>query len=566
MESGERQLEFTAMLGKGGFGEVYLANLRGAGGFRRRVAVKVMRDGLEGQEHLAARQRDEARLLGLLAHENIVQVLDLTTVTGRPAVIMEYVEGADLAELHRARAGKPVAVRAVVEILARAAAALAAAWRATDPDTGQPLRVVHRDIKPANLLLTASGSLKVLDFGIARADFDREGMTGSVQFGTPRYMAPEQWLGEPVGAPVDIYALGVTALELVTGRHWERAPLAPEGHDARVAQIVREALPTASRPELPDPLAPLRALLVDMLRHDPARRPSAADLVQALQRLGDDTGLPGESLGSLAARAVPPVLERKRAVLAAEPLPTPPPATPPRTPSASETPSDAPVPTPPSPGNSDPPPVSPATQPPVADPRLRAGLAAVAIGALALIAAVAWTPGEPSPAAAPPVASPSDPAPVSVAGPAAPAAVTPPPPAERPAPPVTTAASTSSAPAAPARPAPRAGSAPSRTTDAGRPAPSTPPPTDQAPATVASSTPSPTAWPFRVVSDPMGATIAVDGVTQGTTPRTLRLAPGTHRLRLTLEGSVVENEVRVGEGMPTGIRHDFTTGTGSTLR
>jgi hypothetical protein len=64
----------------------------------------------------------------------------------------------------------------------------------------------------------------------------------------------------------------------------------------------------------------------------------------------------------------------------------------------------------------------------------------------------------------------------------------------------------------------------------------------------------------------MGATIAVDGVTQGTTPRTLRLAPGTHRLRLTLEGSVVENEVRVGEGMPTGIRHDFTTGTGSTLR
>lgn len=84
-----RVLEFVSVLGKGGFGSVYLANLRGASGFRRRVAVKVMSAGFDGNDELAGRQRDEARLLGLLGHEGIVHVLDLAVVGGRPAVVME---------------------------------------------------------------------------------------------------------------------------------------------------------------------------------------------------------------------------------------------------------------------------------------------------------------------------------------------------------------------------------------------------------------------------------------------------------------------------------------------
>ena len=207
-----RRISFVEALGKGGFGAVYLADIRSRSNFEQRLAVKVLNEELGNNEEVVRRQRDEARLLAQLNHDHIVKVFDLLEIDGRPAVLMEYVPGVDANRL--AREG-PIPARAVLEIVAATASALQAAYSTVSPFTGRPLHVVHRDIKPSNILLSEHGTVKVLDFGIARADFDREGETRSVAFGTARYMAPEQWMNENVTASVDVFALGVTMIELL---------------------------------------------------------------------------------------------------------------------------------------------------------------------------------------------------------------------------------------------------------------------------------------------------------------------------------------------------------------
>ena len=293
-----REIDLLKPLGAGGFGVVYLARMRGRDGFSRRVAVKLMRqDHLQNAEVLG-RQRDEARLLGLLQHPNIVQVFDLTELRGSPAVVMEYVEGADVSSL--IKFGGPLPGPAALGVVAAVASALDAGWSFVPPDTGRPLHVVHRDIKPANVLITVHGVVKVLDFGVARADFDREGHTQSVAFGTPRFMAPEQFLrGELTGAN-DVYALGVTAWEMLTGQSFERPSLEESFHRKAVAVQVDEL------PEI------YREGVGRMLRHDPEQRPSAAEVVSWTEELA----VPGETLRAYARRMVPQVMELRDMSLA----------------------------------------------------------------------------------------------------------------------------------------------------------------------------------------------------------------------------------------------------------
>ena len=102
----------------------------------------------------------------------------------------------------------------------RPAGSLHCAW-----PIGQASESLHRDIKPANILLSSSGQIKLLDFGIARAHFDQEHSTRSAQMGTARYMSPEQWLQGEVSSASDIYALGISVIELLLGRFLGRFPL-----------------------------------------------------------------------------------------------------------------------------------------------------------------------------------------------------------------------------------------------------------------------------------------------------------------------------------------------------
>jgi len=215
---------------------VYLAEMEGQGGFRRKVALKLLNANWEAGSDAGRRLRDEARLLGRLQHRHIVRVDDLVRVEGQWALVMEYIDGADLEVVYtlaKARS-QELPPRAVAEIGAAVASALGAAWSAPGDD-GQPLRVIHRDIKPSNIRLSETGDVKVLDFGVARADFQgREARTERVRYGSLGYMSPERLLGEPDTPAGDVYALGVVVYELLSLDTFGRCELAPDKQAAQV--------------------------------------------------------------------------------------------------------------------------------------------------------------------------------------------------------------------------------------------------------------------------------------------------------------------------------------------
>ena len=175
-----RKFHFIREIASGGFGSVYLAKVIHGDGFARICAIKLLHPKWSENIEIASRMRDEARLLGWLRHKNLVEVLDLTRINGRVAVIMEYLEAVDVKAiitdaLDRAEA---IPVRVCIEVCASVASALDAAYNRPPYAGEKPLHVIHRDIKPSNIMLDTSGSVKVLDFGVARADFaERESKT-----------------------------------------------------------------------------------------------------------------------------------------------------------------------------------------------------------------------------------------------------------------------------------------------------------------------------------------------------------------------------------------------------
>ncbi len=295
--AGRRRYEVTGTLGRGGFGTVYQAQLLGEEGFRKTVALKVLNRGLLDQPELAARLRDEARILGLIRHRAVVQVDDLVRLDGAWTIVMEYVGGADLGSVLKLA---PVPPRPALEILQEAASALHVAWTAPGPD-GRPLNLLHRDLKPGNLLVTPAGEVKVLDFGIARAEFgEREGVTRSVGFGSPEYMSPErlEWQNGPES---DIYALGCVLYELLTGTRFGISSGHPDRHQARV----EEAAQNLGRLLGPSG-EPVALLLRQLLAYEPAERPSARALERQCEGLV--AAISGERLRDWAEREIPTVI------------------------------------------------------------------------------------------------------------------------------------------------------------------------------------------------------------------------------------------------------------------
>jgi serine/threonine protein kinase len=292
-----RKLAFIKPLGSGAVGTVYLADMITGRGFRRQVAVKVLMGNQPGAEQFLTRMRDEARLLGLLNDERILEVSELVRVAGRDAVIMEFVEGIDLATM--VESGREVPARGLAEIGAMVAGALHKAHIATHPKSGDPLNVIHRDVKPANIMVTVRGSVKLLDFGVARAHFEaRESFTGQLVLGTLNYMAPEYIVTGEVTPAADIYGLGIALFEAASGRCFGQPRIRRE----RFESAVQEALESIQQSH-----GVLVPLLEAMLRWEPAARPDGATLERQLMMAADE--LRGSSLRSWAAQAIPPMLE-----------------------------------------------------------------------------------------------------------------------------------------------------------------------------------------------------------------------------------------------------------------
>ena len=234
MQSEIRRYHVIEAVGKGGFGTVYRAELIGAGGFKKSVALKVLNPELADTDGLAERLRDEARMLGLLQHRAVVRVDGLLLLNGRWTVVMEFVEGVDL---KRVLAEGPLPPGPALEIVQEAAGALYSAYALPLHD-GQALHILHRDIKPSNIQITPAGEVKILDFGVARADFHgREAVTRSIFFGSLAYMAPERMDGIDTHQG-DVYALGAVLYELLVGEPLGKTSGNKERHDAHVLQAL----------------------------------------------------------------------------------------------------------------------------------------------------------------------------------------------------------------------------------------------------------------------------------------------------------------------------------------
>ena len=310
---GARRFHFLREIASGGFGSVYLAKLMHADGFSRLAAVKLLHRRWSENEEIAQRMRDEARLLGWLRHRNIVDVVDLTSIDGRAAIIMEYLEAVDLKVIvHELTAqGERMPVRVALEVIGFVASALDAAYNRPPVAGEKPLRVIHRDIKPSNIMVDDAGLVKVLDFGVARAEFDaRESHTRDLQFGSVDYMPPERLFFEPETPASDVYSLGSTLYELLTLEKLGKARGRPERHAALVADRMSYLRALLA---LPGPLAKeLDDLLSCSLNYEQDARPSSADVTTRARALA--RGIGGPTLSEWAEIHVPPTLQKVREI------------------------------------------------------------------------------------------------------------------------------------------------------------------------------------------------------------------------------------------------------------
>jgi len=202
-------------LASGGMATVYLAIARGASGFGRAVAVKRIHPHLASEAEFVEMFLDEARIAARIRHPNVCSVEDFGEADGSYYMTMEYLSGETLSRVARQMGPMPPSIAA--RIVADAAEGLHAAHE-LEGDDGQPMNVVHRDVSPQNLFVGYDGVVKVVDFGIAKAEHRiHETATGMVK-GKFAYMAPEQLRGAALDRRADVWSLGIVLWELIAGQ------------------------------------------------------------------------------------------------------------------------------------------------------------------------------------------------------------------------------------------------------------------------------------------------------------------------------------------------------------
>jgi len=211
--------QLQRLLGEGGMAKVYLAIQRGAQGFEKSVALKVIDQRVTEDDRFVKALINEARLGGQLKHPNVVEIYGFDRVEGQYYLAMELVDGWTLDQLLKpnGKTSTPLPVTIALELLVEVCKGLAYVHGLADKhDT--PMHLVHRDIKPANIIVSRAGEVKLLDFGIAKSDTSLYKTTNAdVTKGTPVYMSPEQVRGESLDGRSDLFALGIILHELLSG-------------------------------------------------------------------------------------------------------------------------------------------------------------------------------------------------------------------------------------------------------------------------------------------------------------------------------------------------------------
>ena len=265
-------------IGEGGMAEVFLAELSGAAGFSKRLAIKRVRGAYAFDAKVANAFVEEAQLAQRLQHGNIVQVYDLGLEGKCPYLVMEYVDGLSLEDvLLGARiTERPLDVGDAIHIIERVSAALDYAHRLAD-DLGNPIGVIHRDVNPRNILISTDGVIKLTDFGIAKALHQpSRTLPGRVK-GTLGYLSPEQARGDNLDARSDQFATGVVLYQLLAGRN----PLAEVEDIGDYRALIERGLPPLRSRSVD---AELSAAIARATAIDPKKRfASMAELRQVLE-------------------------------------------------------------------------------------------------------------------------------------------------------------------------------------------------------------------------------------------------------------------------------------------
>jgi serine/threonine protein kinase len=256
------------LINRGGMAEIYRATMPGIGDFEKTVAIKKILPHKAEDDEFVSMLIDEARIIESLDHSNIAQVYDLGELEDRYYIAMEYVHGVDLddvvAELSAHDAHMPLPH--VVHVLSRVCAGLHYAHSKTDDD-GTPLEIVHRDVSLHNVLVSLSGEVKLIDFGVAQADERRAKTQTGVVKGKLLYMSPEQARADELDGRADLFSAGLCAYKMLTGF------LPFEGdNEFQVYDNVlsKEITPPAEiRPEIPNELD---RIVMKLLRRDRGAR------------------------------------------------------------------------------------------------------------------------------------------------------------------------------------------------------------------------------------------------------------------------------------------------------
>ena len=273
--------ELIHPIGEGGMGTVWLARMRGEHGFERLVALKVLLPKFARDVRFRNMFIDEARIASRIVHANVAQVVDLGEKDGSLYLVMEWVDGDSLTNLLRdaTAQSRAIPLPVLLRVFADLCAGLHAAHEVRDP-RGQVLNVVHRDVSPQNILVTDTGAVKVIDFGVVKARGRvAEDTSPGVVKGKLQYMAPERALGAEVDRRADIWSVGAMLYRILGGR----AACDSEGNPAPIWTILLRSklgpLPTSVPPAM------VRIVLKALARDPKDRYASAAELQVALENI-----------------------------------------------------------------------------------------------------------------------------------------------------------------------------------------------------------------------------------------------------------------------------------------
>ncbi len=278
MQEGSRlgPYELIKRIGLGGMAEIYLARTTGIGGFEKYLALKVIHPKYAEDQEFIDMLIDEAKIVVQLNHVNVGQIFDLGCIDDAYYIAMEFVDGRDLYQLLVRCAEDDVSIPfdIIAFVAKETAAALQYAHTKTDR-YGRPLNLIHRDVSPQNVLLSFDGQVKLVDFGIAKANQRRQQTESGVIKGKFFYMSPEQAWGDPLDGRSDVFSCGICLYEMITGEM-----LYKEDRALVLLDKVRRAVIPNIRERRPDIPPALEEIVMKALARDRDDRFSSAGALQ----------------------------------------------------------------------------------------------------------------------------------------------------------------------------------------------------------------------------------------------------------------------------------------------